>query len=504
MWISLGNHASLALIFAQTDPELRHKGIACFLVETEPGGLPAAGDPRARWACTAPTPPRSRSTTSSRPDDSLLGAGRRRLQGRDERAGLGPLLAWPPAASGICQGCARRVGQVRQGARAVRPADRVVPARAGDDRRDGASRPTRRGCSSGAPGWLKDTGQPNTTETSIAKLFATEAAVWCANEAIQVHGGAGYVDDHPVERYFRDVRVTTLYEGTSQIQKLIIGRAADGHQRARPAALRVGRRRRRRRHDGRGHRAARRASRARGRCCTTPSREALEARGRAGARAGCDKRRRARRSTRRRGRRRASALQRRGALERRSRGCDARHRGGARAPRAQARAVRARLGAIGAAAACWPRTPPRSRSPRSPRGAADPSRVVGHALLQPARRVMELVEVIAGLRVLGRGAGASRARARRGDGQARHRRRRRPRLPRQPLQPPFGLEALALAAGAASPTSRRSTAIVRARRRLPHGPVRAAGPRRASTSASRSRSPSPSSASASRAGARRR
>src|ERR671925_633869 len=77
-------------------------------------------------------------------------------------------------------------------------------------------------------GWLKDTGRPNTTETSIAKLYATEAAVKCANTAIQIHGGAGYVDDHPVERYFRDVRVTTLYEGTSQIQKLIIGRAMTG------------------------------------------------------------------------------------------------------------------------------------------------------------------------------------------------------------------------------------------------------------------------------------
>jgi alkylation response protein AidB-like acyl-CoA dehydrogenase len=77
-------------------------------------------------------------------------------------------------------------------------------------------------------GWLKDQGAPNTTETSIAKFYATEAAQWCANTAIQVHGGAGYVDDHPVERAFRDVRVTTLYEGTSQIQKLIIGRAETG------------------------------------------------------------------------------------------------------------------------------------------------------------------------------------------------------------------------------------------------------------------------------------
>src|SRR5947209_17167889 len=77
-------------------------------------------------------------------------------------------------------------------------------------------------------GFLKDSGKPNTTETSIAKLYATEAALKCANTAIQVHGGSGYVDDHPVERYLRDVRVTTLYEGTSQIQKLIIGRALTG------------------------------------------------------------------------------------------------------------------------------------------------------------------------------------------------------------------------------------------------------------------------------------
>jgi butyryl-CoA dehydrogenase len=77
-------------------------------------------------------------------------------------------------------------------------------------------------------GILKDQGEPNTTETSIAKLYATEAAVECANLAIQVHGGSGYVDDYPVERYLRDARVTTLYEGTSQIHKLIIGRAATG------------------------------------------------------------------------------------------------------------------------------------------------------------------------------------------------------------------------------------------------------------------------------------
>ena len=77
-------------------------------------------------------------------------------------------------------------------------------------------------------GWLKDMGKPNTLETSVAKLFSTEAAIRSANTAIQVHGGSGYVDDHPVERYLRDARVTTLYEVTSQIQKLIIGRLTTG------------------------------------------------------------------------------------------------------------------------------------------------------------------------------------------------------------------------------------------------------------------------------------
>ena len=78
-------------------------------------------------------------------------------------------------------------------------------------------------------GFLKDEGRPSTTETSIAKLYATEAAQnWCATWRSRSTAASGYVDDHPVERYFRDVRVTTLYEGTSQIQKLIIGRAETG------------------------------------------------------------------------------------------------------------------------------------------------------------------------------------------------------------------------------------------------------------------------------------
>ena len=75
---------------------------------------------------------------------------------------------------------------------------------------------------------LADAGKAHTLESSYAKYFASETAVRAANAAVQVHGGFGYVDEYPVGKYLRDARVTTLYEGTSQIQKLIIGRALTG------------------------------------------------------------------------------------------------------------------------------------------------------------------------------------------------------------------------------------------------------------------------------------
>ncbi|MFE2295842.1 acyl-CoA dehydrogenase family protein [Streptomyces sp. NPDC059452] len=75
---------------------------------------------------------------------------------------------------------------------------------------------------------LVDRGQEFATAASQAKLYASEAAVRCANNALQVFGGYGYIDEYPVGKLLRDARVMTLYEGTSQIQKLIIGRALTG------------------------------------------------------------------------------------------------------------------------------------------------------------------------------------------------------------------------------------------------------------------------------------
>ena len=70
--------------------------------------------------------------------------------------------------------------------------------------------------------WLRDQGRPNTKEASLAKWHASEAATKCANWAIQVHGGYGYLSEFHVERYWRDARITELYEGTTEVQKMVV------------------------------------------------------------------------------------------------------------------------------------------------------------------------------------------------------------------------------------------------------------------------------------------
>ncbi len=70
----------------------------------------------------------------------------------------------------------------------------------------------------------KDAGERYTREAAMAKLFASEAATWVANKGLQVHGGYGYVRDYPAERHYRDAKITEIYEGTSEIQRIVIGR----------------------------------------------------------------------------------------------------------------------------------------------------------------------------------------------------------------------------------------------------------------------------------------
>jgi butyryl-CoA dehydrogenase len=232
MWISLGNVADVALIFAQTNFDERHRGIACFLVPTESDGFSSQeihGKLGLRASDTASLGLDDVEVT----DDALLGE-----VGDGFKIAMTALEAgrYSVAAGcvGICDGCVQasveyatdreQFGVPIASFQLVQEmiAEMIV-------KRDAARLLVLRA------GILKDQGKPNNPETSIAKLYATEAAVECANLAIQVHGGSGYVDDYPVERYLRDARVTTLYEGTSQIHKLIIGRAATGVNAMTPA-----------------------------------------------------------------------------------------------------------------------------------------------------------------------------------------------------------------------------------------------------------------------------
>jgi alkylation response protein AidB-like acyl-CoA dehydrogenase len=225
MWISMGDYAKVALIFAQTDPELGYRGLACFLVDTDQPGFKAQPIEHKMGLHASDTASIALDDVEVS-DEDMLGQ-----VGDGFKVAMSALDSgrYSVAAGcvGICQGCVEEsVSYAKEREQFGRPiaSFQLVQAMIADMvLKTDASR-----LLVWRAGWLKDKGQPNTTETSIAKLHATEAAVECANLAIQVHGGAGYVDDHPVERYFRDVRVTTLYEGTSQIQKLIIGRALTG------------------------------------------------------------------------------------------------------------------------------------------------------------------------------------------------------------------------------------------------------------------------------------
>ncbi len=225
MFISLGNHAKVAMIFAQTDPEKKHRGITCFLVPTDREGF-SSQQIHGKLGLRASDTAELALDEVEVSDDEMLGD-----IGDGFKIAMSALdrgrYSVAAGCVGIAQGCVNEsVKYAKERKQFDRPiasfqlvqeliAEMVVDT-------DAARLLVWRA------GHLKDQGRPSTLETSIAKYHATEAAVRCANAAIQVHGGYGYIDEYPVERYMRDARVTTLYEGTSQIQKMIIGRHATG------------------------------------------------------------------------------------------------------------------------------------------------------------------------------------------------------------------------------------------------------------------------------------
>jgi alkylation response protein AidB-like acyl-CoA dehydrogenase len=223
-FITLGTWASLALVFARTG-DAGPRGITCFLVPADAEGLtsrPIKGKLGLRAQDTAEL-----SFDGVRvPDESRLGELDRGFGVAMSALDVGR-ISLAAGCVGIAQGCLdASIQYARERSAFGRPiagfqlVQELIAEIAVET--EAARLLTWRAAS------LADEHVPHTLESSVAKLYASEIAVRAANNAVQIFGGYGYIDEYPVGKYLRDARVATLYEGTSQIQKLIIGRALTG------------------------------------------------------------------------------------------------------------------------------------------------------------------------------------------------------------------------------------------------------------------------------------
>jgi alkylation response protein AidB-like acyl-CoA dehydrogenase len=224
IFITLGSWAGVALVFARSGGE-GPRGITCFLVPTGSAGYgarPIEGKLGLRAQDTAEV-----FLDGVRvPDSARLGD-----EGAGFKVAMSALdngrISLAAGSVGIAQGCLDAslayAGERRQFGKPLAALQLVQELLADLAVETEAARLlTWRAAA------LADAGEPYTLAASQAKYFASEVAVRAANAAVQVHGGYGYVDEFPVEKYLRDARVSTLYEGTSQVQKLLIGRALTG------------------------------------------------------------------------------------------------------------------------------------------------------------------------------------------------------------------------------------------------------------------------------------
>ena len=224
IFITLGSWAGVALVFARTGGE-GPRGITCFLVPTASEGFSAVkidGKLGLRAQDTAEL-----FLDGVRvPDSARLGD-----EGAGFKVAMSALdngrISLAAGSVGIAQGCVDAsiayAAERRQFGKPIASFQLVQELIADTAVETDAARML-----AWRAAFLADSGRPYTLAASQAKYYASEVAVRAANAAVQVHGGYGYIDEFPVQKYLRDARVSTLYEGTSQIQKLLIGRALTG------------------------------------------------------------------------------------------------------------------------------------------------------------------------------------------------------------------------------------------------------------------------------------
>ena len=228
IWITNGGIADVALVFASLDRNKKHKGICAFIVETNTPGFAWQPMPGKELGHRSSSHAYITFTELRVPKENLLGQ-----VGGGFKVAMSALdhgrLGVAAGAVGIGQACldasvafvrtrrqfGQRIGdfQMIQATIADMAAEieaaRLLVYRAA---------------------WLKEQGRPTTRETSIAKLYATEAAAHAASEAVLLHGGRGYSNEYPVERFYRDIKGLQIYEGSSHIQRIVIARDVIGRE----------------------------------------------------------------------------------------------------------------------------------------------------------------------------------------------------------------------------------------------------------------------------------
>ena len=224
IFITLGSWAGVALVFARSGGE-GARGLTCFLVPTGSAGF-SASPIKGKLGLRAQDTAEVFLDGVRVPDSNRLGA-----EGDGFKVAMSALdngrISLAAGCVGIAQGCldacVEYARERQQFGKAIASFQLVQELLADMSVELEAAR-----LLTWRAALLADSGQRHTLESSVAKYYASEVSVRAANAAVQVHGGYGYVDEYPVGKYLRDARVTTLYEGTSQIQKLIIGRALTG------------------------------------------------------------------------------------------------------------------------------------------------------------------------------------------------------------------------------------------------------------------------------------
>lgn len=221
-FITTGKYAEVAIVFAVTDKEAGKKGISCFLVPTATPGYQVARLEE-KMGQKASDTAQILFDNCRVPASAMLGT-----EGEGYKIALSNLEAGRIGIAAQSVGMARAAleAALRYAKERETFGKPIIQHQAVNFRlADMATQVDAARLMVWRAAQLKDAGRPCLTEASMAKMFASEVAEKVASDAIQIHGGYGYVSDFPVERIYRDVRVCQIYEGANDIQRLVIGRA---------------------------------------------------------------------------------------------------------------------------------------------------------------------------------------------------------------------------------------------------------------------------------------